>query len=81
MHTTVAQNQAHRNDTIWFKSAGRNFQAAGESWTSEYVNVSTGQAIRKSWKMTGIDWFLFDAAGNRVGGYHSLTYAKYVASA
>lgn len=76
MHTTTAQNQAHRNDIAWMKSKGKSFSAAGESFISEYTNPWTGQAIRKSWRMTGQDWFIFDAAGNVTGRSHSLTWAK-----
>lgn len=80
MHTTVAQNQAHRSDIAWIKSTGSSFQFAGERYTSEYINVFTGQAVRKSWKMTGSDWFVFDAAGTLVERAHSLTFAKFVAA-
>lgn len=79
-HPTVEQNQAHRADIIWAKSTGRKFSAAGESFTSEYLNVFTGQAIRKSWKMTGQDWFIFDAEGTVTGRAHSLTWAKFDAA-
>jgi hypothetical protein len=81
MHTTTAQNMAHRGDVAWIKSAGRNFKANGETFISEYVNPWTGQAIRKSWKMTGADWFIFDAVGNVTGRSHSLTWAKMDAAA
>jgi hypothetical protein len=81
MHTTTAQNKAHRTDIAWHKSAGRKFQAAGEHFTSEYLNPFTGQAIRKSWRMTGRDWFIFDAAGQVIGRAHSLTWAKLDAAA
>lgn len=78
-HPTVAQNAAHRTDVAWIKSKGKRFHAAGESYTSEYLNPWTGQAIRKSWRMTGHDWHIFDAAGTLVGRAHSLTWAKYTA--
>jgi len=76
MHTTTAQNIAHRNDVAWIKTPGKSFDAAGEHFISEYVNPWTGQAIRKSWRMTGQDWFIFDADGEIVGRCHSLTFAK-----
>ena len=76
MHTTVAQNKAHRADLAWQKSKGKSFSANGERYTSEYLNIFTGQAIRKSWRMTGQDWFIFDAQGNVTGRAHSLTFAK-----
>ena len=80
MHTTVEQNQAHRNDTAWIKTPGRSFTANGERYTSEYVNPFTGQTIRKDWRMTGHDWVLFDASGQVTGRAHSLTQAKWDAS-
>jgi hypothetical protein len=80
MTTTVAQNKAHRADVEWIKSTGRSFDAAGEHFISEYVNPWNGMAIRKSWRMTGCDWIIFDAAGNVVGSAFSLTYAKAVAA-
>jgi hypothetical protein len=76
METTSQQNAAHRTDIAWMKSKGRSFDAAGEHFISEYVNPWTGQAIRKSWRMTGQDWFVFDAQGNIVDRAHSLTWAK-----
>lgn len=79
MHTTVAQNKAHRNDVAWIKSSGRNFAANDERFVSEYVNPWNGMAIRKSWRMTGQDWFIFDAAGQIIGRAHSLTWAKLAA--
>jgi hypothetical protein len=81
MHTTTAQNMAHRSDIAWIKSAGRSFDINGEHFVSEYVNPWTGQAIRKSWRMTGLDWFVFDADGNVTGRSHSLTWAKMDAAA
>ena len=81
MHTTTAQNIAHRTDVAWVKSTGRSFQANGERYISEYSNPFTGQTIRKSWRMTGQDWFVFDAAGNVTGRAHSLTWAKLEANA
>lgn len=80
MHDTVRQNQAHRNDIAWQKSKGRSFAVGDERYTSEYLNVFTGQAIRKGWRMTGQDWFIFDADGNVTGRAHSLTWAKYQAT-
>lgn len=80
MNTVAAQNVAHRTDLAWTKSKGKSFRHAGELYISEYVNVVTGQTIRKSWRMTGSDWFIFDAAGNVTGRSYSLTYAKYEAS-
>lgn len=79
MHTTVSQNQAHKTDIAWMKSKGKSFKANGESFISEYLNPFTGQAIRKGWRMTGQDWFIFDAAGNVTGRAHSLTWAKFEA--
>lgn len=76
MHTTTAQNKAHRNDVAWIKTPGRHFKAGGENYISEYLNPWTGQAIRKGWRMTGQDWVIFDAAGNVTGRAHSLTWAK-----
>lgn len=79
MHTTVAQNMAHRNDAAWIKTA-KNVKVNGENYSSEYRNPFTGQAIRKDWRMTGQDWIIFDAADQIVGRAHSLTYAKYTAT-
>lgn len=76
MNTTSRQNSAHRNDIAWIKSNGKSFDVNGEHYLSEYVNPWTGQAIRKGWRMTGQDWFIFDAAGNIVDRAHSLTWAK-----
>jgi hypothetical protein len=81
MHTTTAQNMAHRSDIAWMKTKGKSFNAAGEHFISEYLNPWTGQAIRKSWRMTGQDWFIFDAEGNVTGRAYSLTFAKYEAKA
>jgi hypothetical protein len=80
-HRTVTQNAAHRTDAEWIKSPGKSFEAAEERYISEYVNAFTGQVIRKSWRMTGHDWHIFDAAGNRVASAHSLTWAKMDAAA
>lgn len=83
MHTTTAQNKAHRNDIEWVKSSVDRSEAAkvpGEWWISEYHNQFTGQAIRKSGRMTGRDWFVFNAEGVRVDRAHSLTFAKIAAS-
>lgn len=80
MHTTTAQNKAHRTDVAWIKTTGRSFDAAGEHYISEYLNPFTGQAIRKSWRMTGRDWHIFDAAGARVATAATLTIAKYDAA-
>ena len=80
MHTTVAQNKAHRSDIAWQKSKGKSFSVDGERYVSEYLNVFTGQAIRKSWRMTGRDWVVFDADGNIVARSATLTLAKYDAS-
>jgi hypothetical protein len=79
-HPTVEQNRAHRNDLAWQKSKGRSFEADGERYVSEYVNVFTGQAIRKSWRQTGHDWHVFTADGVRTDRAHSLTWAKHLAS-
>lgn len=79
MHTTTAQNAAHRNDLAWTKTKGKSFNVSGESYISEYKNFD-GMAIRKGWRMTGHDWFVFDAAGKIVGRSYSLTQAKYDAA-
>jgi hypothetical protein len=76
MTTTVAQNKAHRTDAEWSKTSGKSFNVGGDLYISEYVNAFTGQAIRKSWRMTGCDWIIFDAAGAVVGSSFSLTAAK-----
>lgn len=76
METISTQNKAHRTDAAWMKSKGKSFKANDESYISEYVNPFTGQAIRKSWRMTGADWFVFNAAGNVTARSHSLTWAK-----
>lgn len=78
METTTAQNAAHRNDIAWIKTKGKSFKVNGELYISEYLNPFTGAAIRKSWRMTGQDWIVFDAAGNIVGRAHSLTWAKFI---
>ncbi len=80
-HTTVTQNTAHRTDIAWIKSKGKSFTVNGEGYISEYLNPWTGQAIRKSWRMTGQDWFIFNAEGNVTGRAHSLTWAKIDAAA
>lgn len=80
METTTQQNAAHRTDIAWIKSTGRSFKANGENYISEYTNPFTGQAIRKGWRMTGQDWFVFDADGNITGRSHSLTWAKFNAA-
>lgn len=79
-HTTVSQNAAHRTDIAWVKTPGKSFKANGESYLSEYRNIFTGQVIRKGWRMTGHDWFIFDAADNITGRAHSLTWAKFDAA-
>lgn len=81
MNTTTAQNHSHRTDIAWTKTAGRSFDASGEHFISEYVNPWTGQAIRKSWRMTGLDWFIFNTEGEIVDRAHSLTWAKMAAEA
>lgn len=78
--TITTQNAAHRADVQWVKSAGRSFDVAGEHYVSEYVNVFTGQAIRKGWRMTGNDWTIFAADGTVTGQAYSLTFAKYEAA-
>lgn len=80
MHTTVAQNAAHRADSEWIKSKGKTFNVNGETFVSEYVNAFTGWSIRKSWRMTGRDWLIFDADNNEIARAHSLTFAKYDAA-
>lgn len=81
MNTTVAQNAAHRTSAEWVKTPGKSFKADGETYISEYVNAFTGQSIRKSWRMTGCDWHIFNADGAKVGRAHSLTFAKFEAKA
>lgn len=81
MNTTTIQNKNHRNDINWIKSKGKSFKVGAETYISEYVNPFTGQAIRKSARMTGSDWYVFDAAGNIAARAHSLTWAKMDASA
>ena len=76
MHTTTAQNIAHRNDIVWMKSGGKSFKINDENYTSEYRNLFTGQVIRKGWRMTGQDWFIFNAADEIVGRASTLTLAK-----
>lgn len=80
-HTTVSQNRNHRSDIVWAKSTGRSFKVNGEHYISEYVNLFTGQAIRKDWRMTGHDWIIFDDAGEITGRAYSLTWAKIKADA
>lgn len=80
MHTTTAQNKAHRTDATWIKTAGKSFKVNGENFLSEYRNVFTGQSIRKGWRMTGQDWFIFNEANEITGRSHSLTFAKYEAA-
>lgn len=79
MHTTTAQNKAHRNDIAWTRHSG-SFKVGGETFVSEHRNHFTGQTIRKSWRMTGMDWFIFDADDNQTGRAHSLTAAKWDAA-
>jgi hypothetical protein len=76
MNSTVSQNRSHRADIVWNKTSGKSFNVNGEHYISEYLNVFTGQAIRKDWRMTGRDWIIFDTAGNVIGRAHSLTWAK-----
>lgn len=77
MHTTTAQNKAHRNDIAWIKSGvDKGIRVKGHWFISEYRNPWTGQTIRKSGRMSGQDWFIFDAEGNVTGRAHSLTWAK-----
>ena len=78
--TTATQNQAHRTDAEWVKTPGRSHDHDGEHFISEYRNPFTGQTIRKSWRMTGRDWHVFNAAGALDCSAHSLTAAKYDAS-
>lgn len=80
MNTTAAQNSSHRTDTAWTKTVGKSFRVNGELYISEYRNLFTGQTIRKGWRMTGQDWFIFDAADNITGRAFSLTYAKFEAA-
>jgi hypothetical protein len=79
MTTTTVQNIAHRNDLTWTKSKGKSFTANEDLFISEYTNLATGQTIRKSWKMTGQDWFIFNSADQIIGRAHSLTWAKLAA--
>ena len=80
MNTTTAQNKAHRIDATWTKTPGKSFKVNGENYLSEYRNLFTGQSIRKGWRMTGQDWFIFNAAEEITGRAHSLTFAKYEAA-
>jgi len=83
-HPTVAQNAAHRNDIAWEKSKGKSFTAetprGTERFTSEYLNHFTDQAIRKSWRMTGRDWWVFEADGTVTERCATLTLAKWRAA-
>lgn len=82
MHTTTRQNTAHKNDIAWIKgSVDKAAIVKGHWFISEYRNPWTGQIIRKSGRMQGQDWFIFDAAGNVTGRAHSLTWAKMDAAA
>ena len=76
MHTTTAQNKDHRNDIAWVKTPGKSFKVDGENYISEYRNIFTGQSIRKGWRMTGFDWFIFNEADAITDRSHSLTWAK-----
>jgi len=80
METTSAQNTAHRTDLAWIKATGKAFKVNGENYLSEYTNVFTGQSIRKGWRMTGQDWFIFNEANEVTGRAHSLTWAKFEAA-
>ena len=79
MNTTTEQNKAHRTDLAWTKTPGKSFRVGGELYLSEYRNAFAGQTIRKGWRMTGVDWFIFNAADEIVGREHSLTVAKFEA--
>lgn len=79
-HTTTTQNAAHRTDVAWVKSTGKSFKVNDENYLSEYRNIVTGQSIRKGWRMTGQDWFIFNEAEQITGRSHSLTWAKYEAA-
>ena len=79
-HTTTSQNAAHRTDMAWVKSVGKSFRINDENYLSEYRNIVTGQSIRKGWRMTGQDWFIFNEADQITGRSHSLTWAKYEAA-
>jgi len=80
MHTTTAQNKAHRTDITWTKTAGKSFKVNGENFISEYRNIFTGQSVRKDWRMTGQDWIIFNESNVVTGRAHSLTWAKYEAA-
>lgn len=86
MHSTVAQNKAHRNDIKWIKTKGSSFKVEidgrTENYISEYLNPFTGQAIRKDWRMTGADWHVFNADGTRPKHHRwgTLTVAKHYAA-
>ena len=80
MNTTAAQNTAHRTDIAWVKTTGKSFKVNGETYLSEYRNIFTGQSIRKGWRMTGVDWFIFNAADEITRRAFSLTFAKYEAA-
>jgi hypothetical protein len=79
-HPTVSQNNAHRTDIAWTKAKGKSFKVNGENYISEYRNIFTGQSIRKGWRMTGQDWFIFNEADQIIGRAHSLTWAKFEAA-
>lgn len=79
MNTTTEQNRSHRTDLAWIKTPGKSFRVDGELYLSEYRNAFSGQAIRKGWRMTGVDWFIFNASDEIVGRAHSLTVAKFEA--
>lgn len=53
----------------------------GQTYLSEYRNVTTGQVIRKDWRMTGQDWVIFNDQDEITGRSHSLTWAKLDADA
>lgn len=80
-HSTVAQNRAHRLDGEWKRIAAHSTTESGDkSYGSTYRNGFTEQTIRKSHRMTGHDWHVFDADDNLIDRAHSLTWAKYLAA-
>lgn len=80
MHTTVAQNKAHKADTEWSKTPGKAFKVqVGNlvlAFVSEYTHAESGWAIRKTWEYVAMPWVVFNAEGEIVAKANSLTWAK-----
>lgn len=70
-HPTITKNRAHRMDGEWSRHKIKD----GE-FIAEYRNGFTGWTIRKSCRMTGADWHVFDADGEFIGRWGTLTVAK-----